>query len=149
MDLPDGVTPEMVEALKHGDDVRLPDGRRVRLGVLHSPLSGEKSEPFVYVPRRDDEPMSIRLSPDYMAPSPLWPQSEEVEALVPEPLLARLVAWQKDFDANYDWSSGWTSEQARDEWAAAAIDLESELRSVLTGKAELTVDLWPIDARRH
>ena len=42
---------------------------------------------------------------------------------------------------NFDSESGWTSEQARDDWAAEAVGLESEVRAALAGKAELTVDL--------
>jgi hypothetical protein len=92
----------------------------------------------------DGQPIRLRLSPDYSAPSPLWPSSDDTDALVPSELLERLVAWQKAFDRNFHWEKGWQSEQARDEWAATAIELEAELRAALRGKAELEVDLWPL-----
>ena len=86
----------------------------------------------------------MRLSPDYNAPSPLWPLSDATDALVPESLLARLVAWQEYFDANFRWDSGWQSDEAKSRWAAEAAILETDLRGALAGKAELTVDLWPL-----
>ena len=89
-------------------------------------------------------PMSIRLSPDYSAPSPLWPSSDATDALVPKELLARLIMWQRDFDGNYHWESGWTSEEAKARWAGQAAELEADLRVALDGRAELTVDLWPL-----
>ena len=93
----------------------------------------------------DEPPTSVRLSPDYSAPSPLWPSSDATDALVPEPLLSRLVAWQKDFDTNFRWNTGWESEEAKSRWANEAVTLEAELREALRGKAELTVDLWPLE----
>lgn len=93
----------------------------------------------------DEPPTSVRLMPEYSAPSPLWPLSDATDALVPKPLLARLIAWQQDFDANFRWNSGWQSQEARTRWANEAETLEAELREALRGKAELTVDLWPLE----
>jgi hypothetical protein len=90
-------------------------------------------------------PPSVRLTPDYGAPSPLWPLSDATDALVPESLLARLVAWQQDFDSNFRWDSGWQSNEAKFRWAAEAAVLEADLRVALEGTAELTVDLWPLE----
>ena len=147
MDLPDGVTPDMLAALQRGEDVRLPDGRHVRLVRAHSPLSGESGLSHVQVlPAESSGPPSVRLSPDYGAPSPLWPLSDAPDALGPEALLARLVAWQQDFDANFRWDSGWQSNEAKARWAAEAAVLVGDLRMALAGKAELVVDLWPLNA---
>ena len=86
----------------------------------------------------------LRLSPDYNADVPLWPASDDTCSLVPEPLLTRLTAWQQDFDSNFRWDTGWCSDEAKVRWAEAAVELERQLREVLTGKAELIVDLWPL-----
>jgi hypothetical protein len=143
VDLPDGVTPEIL-ALQRGEDVRLPDGRRVHLIRPHAPLSGASGPWGVMVDPEDDVPTSIRLSPDYSAPSPLWPSSDATDALVPKELLGRLIRWQRDFDSNFRWDTGWQSEEAKARWAAQAADLEADLRVALEGRAELTVDLWPL-----
>ena len=97
--------------------------------------------------RSEMPPSTVRLSPDYSAPSPLWPSSDATDALVSTTLLARLVAWQKDFDSNFRWDSGWRSDKAKFRWAAEAAALEADLRRELAGKAELTVDLWPLRDR--
>lgn len=92
----------------------------------------------------DERPAKVRLSPDYSAPYPLWPLSDATAAMVPEAVMAKLVAWQKDFDANFHWETGWRSDEARDRWAAAATELGPEVRAALDGRAELEVDLWPL-----
>jgi len=94
----------------------------------------------------DEPPTSVRLSPDYSAPSPLWPSSDKTDAFVPESLLTRLIAWQRDFDTNFRWDTGWETQEAKIRWANEAETLEAELREALRGKAELTVDLWPLQA---
>ena len=64
VDLPDGVTPDMLAALQRGEDVRLPDGRRVCLVRAYSPLSGESGPFHVEVfPVESSGPPSVRLSP--------------------------------------------------------------------------------------
>ena len=95
--LPDGVTPDMLAALQRGEDVRLSDGRRVtpRAGA-RSALGSLGTLGGLMVEPEDDVLPSIRLSPDYSAPSPLWPSSDGTDAMVPEELLARLVRWQRD-----------------------------------------------------
>ena len=87
----------------------------------------------------------VRLSPDYSAPSPLWPGSDETDALVPASLLAKLVAWQEYFDSNFIPETGWCSDDAKVQWANTAVELEAELREVLAGRADLVVDLWPLE----
>ncbi len=144
MDIPEGVTPDMLAALQRGEDIRLPDDRRVRLVRAHAPLSGEFGSWEVIVEPEDDVLPSIRLSPDYSAPSPLWTSSDAADAMVPEELLARLVRWQQDFDSGYHWETGWKSDEAKARWAGQAADLEADLRVALNGRAELTVDLWPL-----
>jgi hypothetical protein len=144
--LPADVTVEMVEALKRREDVRLPDGRRVGLVRAYAPLSSKEEIWSVYVEEHEYGLPKVRLSPDYGAPSPLWPLSDETEDLVPESLFAKLVEWQADFDSNYRWDSGWQSEEAKARWAAAAVDLEAELREALDGNAALEVDLWPLES---
>ena len=112
-------------------------GGHGKLGDMNTSDGGDR-------PQRP--PSKVRLSPDYNAPSPLWPSSDATHALVTESLLARLVAWQEEFDANFRWDSGWQSNKAKFRWAAEAAVLEADLRKALAGKAELTVDLWPLEA---
>lgn len=47
----------------------------------------------------DGQPIRLRLAPDFTPAEwvPLWPSSDETDALVPSPLLERLVAWQEEF----------------------------------------------------
>ena len=96
----------------------------------------------------EGEPIVLRLAPDYgveiSVEVPLWPSSDDTDALVPEPLLVKLKKWQRDFASNYRYEGGWVSDEARIRWATQAGELEAELRAVLAGKAELVVDLWPL-----
>jgi hypothetical protein len=65
----------------------------------------------------------------------------------PPGLLDRLAAWQRDFDDNYHYRTGWRSAATRDRWAHQATDLAADLRAALGTRAELVVDLWPIDEK--
>ena len=90
----------------------------------------------------------LRLSPEYSTPLgwvPLWPSSDDTDALVPPSLLGELIAWGEEFNENFRYKKGWRSREAMDRWAAKADHLALELRSVLAGKAELDVDLWPLE----
>jgi hypothetical protein len=58
--------------------------------------------------------------------------------------MAKLIAWQRAFDANFRWDIGWRSEEAKARWEEAAVGLEAELREALAGRAELVVNLWPL-----
>jgi hypothetical protein len=106
--------------------------------------------PRVYVKHdwfSEGQPVVLRLYPEYSVKVPLFPLSPDTDSLLPEPLRTRLMAWQKDFDLNFRWDTGWRSEEARTRWAAEAVPLEAELREALEGKADLVVDLWPLN--RH
>ena len=98
-----------------------------------------------------DEPLPsvIVLAPDYMAPLPLWGEGSGNIAWqftkFPPALLDRLAAWQRDFDDNYHYQAGWRSATTRDCWAHQANELAADLRAALGTRAELVVDLWPID----
>jgi hypothetical protein len=92
----------------------------------------------------EGEPVIIRFMPEYTVEVPLFPQSDDTVVLVPEDLLAKLIRWQREFDQNYHWETGWRSEVIRDRWAAEAVPLEAALREALEGKADLVVDLWPL-----
>ena len=101
-------------------------------------------------PPHEAPPTTVLLSPDFNAPSPLWPLSAATDAMVPQTLLDELIAWQSEFDSNYDWETGWRSEEAKRDWAAASIGLVDKVRGALAGKADLTVNLWPLDEpERH
>jgi hypothetical protein len=94
-------------------------------------------------------PRVIRLSSDYTAPLPLWGEGlGNVDwrfTKFPPKLLDRLAAWQRDFDDNYHDQAGWRSAAIRDHWAHQAKDLATDVQAALGSRAELVVDLWPID----
>jgi len=96
-------------------------------------------------------PSPIVLAPDYMADLPLWGEgfgniAWQFTKFPPE-LLDRLAAWQRYFDDNYHYRTGWQSAAARDRWAYQATDLAADLRAALGTRAELVVDLWPVDEK--
>jgi hypothetical protein len=100
-----------------------------------------------------DEPLPrvIRFSPDYGADLPLWGEgfgniAWQFTKFQPE-LLDRLAVWQRDFDDNYHYETGWRSAAIRDRWAHQAIELAADLRAALGTRGELAVDLWPIDEK--
>jgi hypothetical protein len=98
-----------------------------------------------------DEPLPgvIRLAPDYFAELPLWADGFGNVAWqftkFPPKLLDRLAAWQRQFDDNYDCQSGWRSAEIRRRWARDAQVLAAAVQAELGDRAELVVDLWPLD----
>ena len=64
--------------------------------------------------------------------------------MVSQSLLRELIAWQREFDSNYDWETGWRTDESKSGWAAASVDLVDKLREELAGRAVLTVNLWPL-----
>lgn len=100
-----------------------------------------------------DEPLPpvIQLSPDYSAPLPLWGEGFGNIAWqftkFPPQLLDRLAAWHRDFDDNYHYQTGWRSAMIRDRWADQAKNLATDVQAALGTRAELVVDLWPIDKK--
>ncbi len=89
-------------------------------------------------------PTTVLLSPNYNASSPLWPESDLTNSMVPASLLTDLIAWQKEFDADYEWETGWCNDEAKSRWASASVGLVDRVREALAGKAELRVNLWPL-----
>jgi hypothetical protein len=96
----------------------------------------------------DLDPGVVRLAPDYGASLPLWGEgSGNIDwrfTKFPPQLLDRLAAWQRDFDDNYHYQTGWRSAATRDRWAHHAQRLAADVRATLGTRAELVVDLWPI-----
>jgi|SRR5215831_20845559 len=95
-----------------------------------------------------DEPLPpvVTLSPEYSAELPLGGEGQlprQRTKFSPE-LLDRLAAWQKEFDSNFHWEKGWRSNDVRDRWASEAEDLAAAVRAELGTRAELVVDLWPL-----
>jgi hypothetical protein len=98
-------------------------------------------------------PSVVILSPDYNAGMdaglPLWAEgsgqiSWRSTKFSPE-LLERLANWQDDFDSNYRWDKGWSSEPALTRWAQEATDLAADVRRELSARTRLVVHLWPLD----
>ena len=96
-----------------------------------------------------DEPLPavVTLEQEYGAELPLggegvlaWHRTKFSPAL-----LDRLAAWQEDFENGFDYDSGWRSRQARNRWAEQAKGLETEVRAELGNRAELVVNLWPLN----
>jgi hypothetical protein len=120
-----------------------------RISFAYAPPTGyafgtyEEEDPEVAAARE----RSIRLAPDYGATLPLWGRAlhrldvDDLDAS----LLEALRAWQADFDREFHYQRGWSSDVARWRWADAAIDLEERLRLALPPWVELEVNLWPLD----
>lgn len=93
-------------------------------------------------------PEVIVLMPDYDAELPLWGERwGNVDwhfTRFSRELLDRLAAWQREFDDNFHWESGWRSASVRDRWASEAEDLATAVRTELGARSELVVDLWPL-----
>jgi hypothetical protein len=94
-------------------------------------------------------PDEIELAPDYSADLPLWgcDGSGMIDwrdtRFAPE-LLDRLAAWQREFDDNYHWDTGWRSTEVRDRWTSQIRDLAEDVRAQLGSRARLIVRLWPL-----
>ena len=91
----------------------------------------------------DGQPIRLRLFPEYMVDVPVFPRSDDTDALLPEGLLDRLIAWNEFFNENYHYEKGWRSEEAKEKWAEEAPSLVADLKDSLADKAELEIDLWP------
>lgn len=97
-------------------------------------------------------PGVIRLAPDYSAELPLWGEgfgniAWQFTKFSPG-LLDRLAAWQRAFDENFRWDSGWRSSMVKEAWAREAKRLETDVRAELGSRAELDVDLWPLGSSK-
>jgi hypothetical protein len=46
------------------------------------------------------------FAPEYGVTTPLWPNGDAVDRIVPPELLERLIRWQALFDDNFHWESG-------------------------------------------
>jgi putative acetyltransferase len=102
-----------------------PDGRtRYEEGQL---------PPYVSLP--------IRMACDWGAEVPLFPQQSFIESLVPDDLMARLKAWQADFEENFHWEKGWLSAELHMRWMETGGALLPEVRRAFSGIAEITCDM--------
>jgi hypothetical protein len=100
--------------------------------------------------RSEPLPKIIRFAPDYGAELPLWGEGLANIAWqftkFPPELLDRLVAWQREFDDNYDHQAGWRSAATRDRWTHDAKHLATDVQAELGIRTQLVVDLWPLKA---
>lgn len=87
----------------------------------------------------------VRLSPDYDVELPLW-GDWPLDTRLPDDLRDRLASWQVEFDENFHYGVGWITKGAKEHWVAQTDGLADALRKVLDGKAELEVDLWPVES---
>lgn len=144
------VTPEMIEAIRRGERPLFPDGSHLprHFSVL---AAGNPPGDAILIPhtlrgrlrkvvghlRGDDR--TIVLAPDYGVEVPLWPQSDETDALIPEGLLAKLIAWQGEWDSHFHYVNGWDSEAAKSQWERDEETLAAEVREVLPKGMRLRV----------
>jgi hypothetical protein len=89
---------------------------------------------------------TIKLMPEYSVEIPLWGPWQELD--LSATLLSRLRRWQEFFDESFRWDSGWASSTARDRWASEAEAVEEELRREVGDRADVVVNLWPIQEVR-
>jgi hypothetical protein len=64
--------------------------------------------------------------------------------MIPAALWDDLLAWEGEFEANFEWGSGWRTEKAQSDWATASTELIERVRQAIEGKSELVVNLWPL-----
>jgi hypothetical protein len=87
--------------------------------------------------------------PEYSCDMPLWCDEGSWEDLnLPADLMARLAAWQAQFDTNFRWNVGWLNVDARESWIRQNEGLVADLRSSLPSEIRLEVDLWPMAPER-
>lgn len=82
----------------------------------------------------------IRLSSDYWADWPLWGDEGQLEpsALdLPDPLVARLRAWQDHFEDHHHWETGWRSPEDATAYAAEGRQLQALLTRALDTPIQL------------
>jgi hypothetical protein len=91
----------------------------------------------------DGQVVRLRLFPEWSVDVPVFPRSDDTDALIPEALLAKLIAWNLYLNQNCHWESGWKSQDAKDKWIGEVPSLVAQLTAALAGKAELVIDLWP------
>lgn len=84
---------------------------------------------------------TLMLAPEFGVRVPLWPKTFDVESLVPDDLLAKLIAWQDYFEANCHPFTGWDSGEARLHFRERGLALVAELKEALGDRAEVVADL--------
>ncbi len=101
--------------------------------------------------RMSAEPLDrVKLMPEYGCDVPLWADGnldiDDCRRLgLSVGLIDRLVAWQSEFDASFEFELAWSKNPAaREPWRAAAEVLAADLRRELPAVA-ITVDLWPVE----
>jgi hypothetical protein len=112
---------------------------------VHAPMSGHRK----WLPDNDparfpDTAGAVRLMPEYEVDIPLWGPWDHLS--LSAELLERLRRWQRFFDSSFRWDTGWISESERDEWSDVAASLESDLRHEVGDRAEVIVNLWPLES---
>ena len=91
----------------------------------------------------------VKLMPEYSCDIPVWCDEGSWEDFnLPTDLVARLAAWQAQFDANFRWDGGWLNADVRESWTRESEVLVADLRSSLGEEITLEVDLWPIAPER-
>ena len=86
----------------------------------------------------------LKLMPEYACEMPLWNCHWRDLNLSPG-LLARLAAWQRQFDMNFHYEDGWMEDSEREAWTLESVLLVEGLKKQLPRSVILEVDLWPIE----
>jgi hypothetical protein len=86
----------------------------------------------------------VSLSVDYRIGMPLSGDFKSLD--LPGSLLDSLCDWQQFFDDHFDpYNDGWDTAESKTHWTERAEDLVLWLRREVLGRAELEVNLWPIE----
>jgi hypothetical protein len=115
--------------------------------TISDPDSAKKPLPFLFAMRNDRQ--VLKLMPEYGVDVPLWPRSDDTDAMIPAELLQRLIRWQASFDESFHYDRGWRNVETRETWGHEARLLEKRLRQALPHDVQLVVDLWPLDGTTH
>lgn len=112
---------------------------------------GVKDDPWWHPTDEDrgwDRPLPdvIRLSPDYGVELPLWGDgfgniSWQYTKFSPG-WLDRLAAWQREFDRDFHYETGWSSDEARDRWVSKAEALAADVQAELGTRSRVEVGLY-------
>lgn len=108
-------------------------------------------------PKRDEPGRrTIRVFPEYGRDWPLWENTTTTvdrgytmspsDYGLSEGLTQRLSDWNDLWSHNFDSQKGWTSEDARADWARLGESIVADLRTEVYWIADVDYEPWPLGA---